>query len=443
MTLSIPLSRRVIGVAAAAVVVLAAGLIVALVHGGGPDVRLSAPPYAADPVPKPKTIDTRAVPADCGVRKATRHRYAPGADDSGGKPGRLQNLIGHSSTQGWGCEWRGQGGRRTLKVDLKTEFARNPLESIGSTSTPSTDGDALRLMNPADPEPIAAGSPARPVGGLGEEALYQYSPGFDDGDKDAQGAVLRFRVGASVVTVTYGGVDRAKDDSLRVIPEKRARAGVFAAAADAARALHVPATPAFTPATVGAPPPIAHPVRPCDLVPANLADTLAPGAVRTRPQSVGPTDQHIQLMPSYGEAVDTCRWYLDEPEQNSDGDSIGDKRRDLSVTVLTEANWRPGIAVPQATRQFQTLYDDARGTGSQDFHAVRGLGDQGFVTYLPAPFQDPGTYAVIFRRGAVIVAVSYSGSDPGGDPESGRALDVTTQINGAYTVAARAEEALR
>lgn len=419
----IPLSRRVqvIGVAVAVVVVLAAGLTVALAGGGDPPVvRLSAPRYVADPVPKPKKIGH--LPAHCGVRKATVHRFVPGRDKN----------QGDASWCAW--EWYSTktvgAENRELQAGLGADGPDVP------TTGKSADGDALRLMNPADPQQVAAGRAVRPVSGLGEEALYAYTPATQ-GDHllgiDDPGAVLRFRVGANVISITATGRDRAKDQSLHAVPEKQMRPVVFAAAADVARALHVPAKPVFTAGTAGPPPPIAHPVRPCDLVPDELAHRLVPGAVGARPEDVGlPGDAILSepgaVVPSYGEAVDSCDWEV--------GDDYSAKHDHLSVTVLTETNWRPGIAVPQATRQYLVLHDEARAKEAPYFHAVRGLGDQAFTGHGSGEdtvdWQDD-TFQVTFRRRNLVVVVGYDGTG----------LTDGQDINGAYTVAARAQEALR
>lgn len=70
--MSISVSRR--GSLAAASVLVAVVLVV-VVHYAGSDVRLSAPSYSSDPVPKATALSEHDLPGQCGVGKAALGRY--------------------------------------------------------------------------------------------------------------------------------------------------------------------------------------------------------------------------------------------------------------------------------------------------------------------------------------------------------------------------------
>lgn len=427
--MAIAVSRRTwtIGGAVAAVIGPAVVLIMMLTGGGGPDVRLSAPAYIADPVPPAKTLTAGALPHGCGVGKATIRTYAPGADTTGG------DLIG-------GCQWYSSSHdyhrERVLSVDSQDKAVAPA--ALGE----SADGNALRAMDPADVKRVAARHPEQPVSGLGDEALYDYSTasGTEVGTED--GATLRFRTGATVLTVTYTGHDFSGSGPARPVAGKEARAAVFAAATDIAKALHLPAKPALTATPADAvPPPAPRTVRPCDLVPRDLADRLAKGATHERP-----TDTSAKLTATYGLATDTCAWDA-EPTCCLHQDTDDLPERHLTVTVSTESEWRRGIAVAQATRLYLEDHDDARAaaTAGWTFHAVRGLGDQAYAAYRPMDATSSvGEGEVTFRYRDRVVQVGYHGADTSTSVEPDKhPLDQKSAVNGAYTAAVAVREALR
>lgn len=403
-----------------AVVVLAAVLVVALTSG--PDARPSAPPhtvrpavpaYVADPVPKAKALSKDDAPEQCGIRAATLRTYAPGAEPELGHPSGPGECAWYSDNDG-GAPYH----ERILEVRI----------GLGKPDTESSaDGAALRELDPADPDPVvpelaSTGHPARPVTGLGDEALYTYAAGLQNGLGLSGGATLLVRAGATVATITYRGRDIPDHGPVRQVPEKQARAAVLAAGADVARALHAPAHPAVASPAVTVPPPRPRTVRPCDLVPAALAGRLAAGATRERPS-------HALLNGRYGQVGDSCQW---------DAEPTGHRpERHLSVTVIAESEWRRGMAVAQATRQYLERHDDARATAASGFHAVRGLGDQAYAAYRGLDtYGDEGGGEVTFRYRNMVVSVGYVGGAE--DP-----LGAGPAINGAYTVATRVLEELR
>lgn len=410
-----PISRRTAGSAAAVValvVALAAGCDDAKPRPPGQAVRLSAPAFAADPVPKAKALSTGDAPERCGVGAATLRTYAPGAKPELGHPSGPGDCGWYSDTDG-GVPYH----ERILEVGI----------GLGKPHTGSSaDGEALRALDPADPAPAipdlaSTGHPARPVTGLGDEALYTYAAGLQNGLGLSGGATLLVRAGATVATITYRGRDIPHHGPVRQVPEKQARAAVLAAGADLARALHAPAHPAVTSAAVTVPPPRPRTVRPCDLVPAALAVRLAAGAKRERPSQT-------RLNGQYGQVGDSCQW---------DVEPVGHRpERHLSVTVIAESEWRLGMAVAQATRQYLERHDDARAAAASGFHAVRGLGDQAYAVYRGADkYGEEGGGEVTFRYRNTVVSVGYTGGE---DP-----LGAGPAVNGAYTVATRALEELR
>lgn len=444
--MSVTVSRRVwlAGGAVVAVVALAVVLIVVLTgRDDGSGVRLATPSYVADPVPRPKTLAKKDVPKRCGVSAATLRRYAPSAD-----------RLGDGDRADADCTWYSQNNGKSKcpgfcpagggDTDRELEVGITPVggDSAGSGSP---DGDALRELDPADADLIAAGDPPRPVGGLGDEALYDYSAGLSkdylpglNTDVSTGGALLRFRTGAIVVTVTYSGRDFSGSGRVRQVAEKQARPAVLAAATDIAKALHAPAKPAFAAAPAAVPPPAPRAVRPCELVPDDLVKRLAAGATRERPPGSVPNPP-----PPYGQAADSCEWDA-VPTCCLHEDSDHRPARHLTVTVYTESEWRRGMAVAQATRLYLEQHDDARTAALLDFHAVRGLGDQAFAAYGELQRQ-PGVAGghVTFRYRDAVVDVDYSGAGDGSVTPDEHPLDKRTAVNGAYTAATAVLEALR
>lgn len=445
----VTVSRRVwmIGGAAAVVAALAVALVVVLEPGGDASgVRLSTPSYTADPVPKPRTPAEGDVSKRCGVSTATLHTYVPRADD-----------LGHGDESGVvSCEWYSlNNGTRTCPALCPAgDGDSDRILEIGITKAEpdaiadgSPDGDALRALDPASAPLIAAGDPARPVGGLGDEALYHYSPGLSKSytprvntDVSTGGALLRFRAGAVVVTVTYSGRDFSDSGPVRQVVEKQARPAVLAAATDIATALHAPAKPALTaPAAAALPPPAPRAVRPCELVPDDVVQRLAAGATRERPR-----DSVADSQPPYGQASDSCEWDA-EPTCCLHEDSDHRPERHLTVTVYAESEWRRGIAVAQATRLYLEHHDDARAAAQSAFHAVRGLGDQAYAAYRKIrPVSDTSGGEVTFRYRDLVVVVGYRGADGSSAAEEDQhPLAEQTAVNGAYTAATAVLEALR
>lgn len=414
--MSISLPRRAWPAAGAvAVVVLAVVLVVALTSG--PDarpsaprstVRPAAPAYVADPVPKAKRLTKDDVPKQCGIRAATLHTYEPDAERD----------LGFDSGPG-ACGWYSDDDRGATYH----ERILNVLIDLSKPAPePSADGEALSDLDPAaDQDLVTAGHPPRPVGGLGDEALYSYAAGLANGLAHSDGATLLVRVGATVATITYRGREIPGHGPAREVPEKQARAAVLAAGADVARALHAPAHPVLGSAAATVPPPEPRRVRPCDLVPAALADRLAAGATRERPDNT-------LWNGKYGQVGDSCEW-------NAESAAGHRPERHLSVTVYAESEWRPGMAVAQATRKYLELHDDARAADAAGFGAVRGLGDQAYAVYRDKP-EDEGGGEVTFRYRNMVVSVGYSGGSE--DP-----LGEGPAINGAYTVATRVLQELR
>lgn len=427
---SLSVSRRtwVIGGAVAAAV-LAAMLIVVLTAVGddGADVRLSAPRYVADPVPVARTIPAGDVPERCGVRKTTIHRYAPGDESEYGDEQCEWYSLNHGRKRCPGfCRTVGGDRERILEITFTTQ------SSSGTGDSPG--GYARHALDPADASLAITGRPARPVGGLGDEALYRYSPALSSGGETSGGSSLRFRVSGTVVTVTYRGRDFSGSGPSRQIAqvaEKAARPAVFAAAADVAAALHVPAKPAFTAAAAAGPSPVRTMPRPCDLVPRALVDRLTPEATRQRPQSYPPLNTSVQ---TYGLAGDGCQW---DSAQTYGGSGEHRPERHLTVTVLAARESRPGIAVPQATRQYLERHDDVRAEAGAGLRAVRGLGDQAYAAYRgQATGTDAAGGEVTFRYRNLVVQVVYSGGIED-------RLERQAAVDGAYTVATRVQEAMR
>lgn len=438
----VTVSRRawMIGGAVAVVVVLAVVLIVVLnPGGGGSGVRLSAPSYIADPVPKAKPLTADRAPKRCGVATSTLRTYVPSADDLGddGDTGAATcdwySLNGGAEHCPGFCP-TGDGDReRRLKVVIGRPG--EPTDPGGA----SPDGDALRDLDPADALLVTAGSPERKVDALGDEALYHYSPAEGVTSDTNEGAELRFRTGATVVTVSYTGGDFSDDGPKRQVAEKEARPAVLAAAADVARALHVPARPVIGPVAPAAiPPPAPRTVHPCDLVPHDLVNRLAEGAVHRRAPAPA-----TGVAAPYGQARDACEWDAD-PTCCLGADTDKRPERHLIVTVYAESEWRRGIAVAQATRLYLERHDDERAAALSDFHAVRGLGDQAFAAYgaLQPPSGTAGGH-VGFRYRDVVVDVDYTGARDSSVTPDEHPLDKRAAVNGAYTAAAAVLEALR
>lgn len=414
MSLSVSRRARLAGGSVAAVVVLAVVLVIVLNAGGGSGVRLSAPSYIPDPVPTAKTLSEHDVPDRCGVGTATLHRYVPDADRTDPTSIARTRCQWHSYTRHEApCPGPCPDGVERFR-ELNVDFTVwDPKASDGAPLS-----HALAIMNPADPKLVAAGSPERPVGGIGDEALYHYAAGESSGvDPYNGGALLRFRTGATAVRVSYGGSDTPSRTSTqpRQVAEKEAKAVVFAIAAEIARALHAPAKPALA-APAPSPAPVHRLARPCDLVSDDLVDRLAKGAVRRFPEHMSADTD------TYGEAVDACEWSAPE--------------RDLRVTVWSESEWRPGIAAAQATRLYLEQHAAAR-YAAATFHAGRGLGDQAYAAYYGGGKEpDDGGGEVAFRYRNVVVLVRYTGGEHSA-PDGG------TAVNGAYTVAADVRGALR
>jgi len=419
--MSMSVARRA-GVAAGVVAVLAGAL--ASCSGGAqapprPGVRLAAPAYVADPVPKDERRTKSDLPGGhCGIGTATLRSYVPDVYDDD---------FGHG-----GCFWtsvRDEPSGADHERELLVTF-EDPLTSGDDGA--SAGGDALRALDPAaDPVRMATGTAPRPVSGIGDEALYTYAAGAADTLGRDVGAELRFRAGATLVRVAYRGNDRPEEygDPKRQVPEKEARRAVLAGATDVAKALHVPAKPVVTSPATAVPPPAPRTVRPCDLLPAAVAETLAAGAIRQGTRNVTETA-------GYGEAVASCSWDVNVRHR---------PERHLRVRVDTESEWRPGIAAGQAKRRYLEWHDDARDAAAKDFHAVRNLGDQAYAVYVHG--EEPGDEnhgEVGFRYRDRVVQVSYSGGDDGQIRETGdRPLGKNTAINGAYTAATHILEALR
>jgi len=393
----LPVSRRTRVIAALAAAVAVAVVLTVLVRGGGAGAPLVAPRYGPDPVPALRTLSAHDLPPRCGVRAATVRRYAPGGHAGAGRRAHCQWYSLNAGRKRCGfCPSNGGDRERVLEVVIST----------GTTPTlgRSAGGDALRALDPAGL--VTAGTPGRTVTGLGDEALYRYSPALDGG------ATLTFRVGAAVATVTYSGRDFFTHRMPGEVPEKSAKPAVLAAAADVAGALHARARPAFTPAGPG-PVPLRHVPRPCDLVPGAVAGRLAAHATRTR--APVPPAIAAAVATQSGLAADTCAW---------------DAARHLSVTLA----WRPDrgrtLAVPEATRLYRESHEDARATGVR---ALRDLGDQAYAAYGAPP--DQRTAEVTYRYRDVIVLVTYSGATDAPLPRA-------TALTGAYTAAVHTFAAL-
>jgi hypothetical protein len=407
----------VIGAAALAVA-LAATLAVVLTRGpGGAVPPLRAPAYTADTAPEMRVPAAKDLPKACGVRAATVERYAPGAEKQRG-----------TKHCGWYSQDDGDATRdRVLDVTV----------SAGGTNTsPSTSaaGDALRALDPAAAAAIASGRPARTVTGLGDEALYHYSPALTSRGSAAAGASLRVRVGAVVVSVAYDGRDRTGDGPDHQVPEAEAKRAVLAAASDAAHALGAPAKPVFAEPAPAGPPPVRRAPRPCDLVTASLAERLAPGAVRRRGTPPGMAADLLDT--TYGRTTDTCVWDS-VPTCCLGGDTDHRPERHLSVTVRSVPEWRRGAAVRLAAREYLERHYDARtGRGRTGFRAVRGLGDQAYAVYRTDQDMDGRQGGeVLFRYRNLVIQVDYTaGRD---EP-----LPHATAIDSAYTVAAHARTTL-
>lgn len=419
----VPVPRRsvVIGTVAALAVVLAAGLVVVVRGGGREPVRLAAPPYAADPVPKVSPVGD--IPENCGVRAATVRRYAP--DDDGGQDDgecRWYSL----NTGKKDCDFcpAGSGDRERV---LDVVISRGDERTVNGASP---GGNALRALDPA--AALTDAHPPRTVTGLGGEAMYRYSPSLMASSTEPEGASLVFRVGAAVVSVAYDGRDFADDGPTSQVPEKEAKPAVLAAAADVARALHAPAKPAFTEPRPAGPPPIRRMPRPCDLVPDTLVDRLAEGAVRSRGTLPGAPGGNTYRM-----AADACDWDA-KPTCCLGKDTDHRPERHLSVTVLSAPELRPGLALRMAGRAYLERHYDARdGAGGTGFRALRGLGDQAYAVYRDQRVASTGRSGgeVVFRHRNLLVIVTYTASDD-------HPLAHEAALTGAYNAAAHARSAL-
>jgi hypothetical protein len=322
------------------------------------------------------------------------------------------------------------GGDRERVLEATVTVADGQTPVAGQ----SMAGNALRQLGPASAAEITAGTPSRTVTGLGDEARYTYSPAVRASGGATEGASLRFRAGTVIVAVRYRGRDFSDDGPQRQVPEAEARRAVLAAASDAARALGTPARPVFAEPAPTGPPPVRHVPRPCDLVPASLAERLAPGAVRRRGAS--PVTAADQVSAAYGQASDTCVW--DSAPTCCLGEATDHRpERHLSVTVRSFAEWRRGIAVRLAARDYLQLYYDARdGAGHTGFRAVRGLGDQAYAVYrADDAMDDLQDGDVAFRVRNLVIEVGYAGARDEPLPHG-------MAVNAAYTVAARARAAL-
>jgi hypothetical protein len=421
-------SRRAAAIGAAAVAVaLAATLAVLLTRGGGPaEPPLRAPASTADTVPELRAPAAKDLPKGCGVGAGTVKKYAPGSDTQRSRTDcRWYSLNGGKEHCGW-CVASGGDRERVLEATVTVADGQNPVAGQ------SVAGNALRQLGPASAAEITAGTPSRTVAGLGDEARYTYSPAVRASGGATEGASLRFRAGAVVVAVRYRGRDFSDDGPQRQVPEAEARRAVLAAASDAARALGKPARPVFAEPAPAGPPPVRRVPRPCDLVPASLAERLAPGAVRRR----GASPVADQVVAAYGQASDTCVW--DSTPTCCLGKATDHRpERHLSVTVRSFAEWRRGIAVRLAARDYLQLHYDARdGAGHTGFRAVRGLGDQAYADYrTDVSGDDQQGGDVAFRVRNLVIVVAYTGARD--EP-----LPHDMAVNAAYTVAARARAAL-
>lgn len=431
----VAVSRRYVLVGAVvlvAVAVAVVGVVVGTGGDGGADAPLATPRYTADPVPKARVLDADDLPRRCGVSSATIDRYAP-ADSPDMDDGNCRWYSLNRGKKHCGfCPANRGDHERVLDINIDPGDGK-------AVNGASRAGDALRALNPAPVSLVESGHQGRTVGGLGDEALYFYTSaamasGGLGGRGGKPGASLAFRTGAAVVTVNYRGRDWTGDGPVRRVTEKQAKPAVFAAAADVAHALHAPAKPSFTaPRTAGTP--VRRVPHPCDLVPAKLADRLAEGAERKR--GTPSTMVRTPADTPYGLATDTCRWDS-LPTCCLHEDTDHRPERHLSVTVASVSEWRRGVAVPLATRQYLERHHDARDGGSARwFRALRGLGDQAFAAYVDdtSLSSDGPVGAVVFRYHNLVIETAYWGDDE-------RPLPRDQAVTGAYTAAARARAAL-
>ncbi|MFG2249075.1 hypothetical protein [Spirillospora sp. NPDC048823] len=351
--------------------------------------RLPDPPAGPDRIPAGPVIT--AIPVGCGISPATVGRLVT-------EPRMMKD--GHRDGE---CMWSSgsdDGSRHHLSIALTLTHGTAALSPSGPATGRSPLAAAMKSFGPRWSD-----ATTRAVTGLGDEALVQFAP--------SAGVSVVARVGNATVSVQYR-------DARGSIPERTARDGAFAAAAEVVDRLgaRTPSRPAIAPA------PDPSPARKipdlCGSISERTLNRLLGGE-----QTPGPSG----TSGSGGLAI-------------KDADHRGCSRtsadRELTVTAAVVPGTDLFDGPRLATREYTMRHDDARAEETLSvhdrkyFHAVTGLGDQAFAAHVPGVV--PGV--VVFRDGALLVQVNYEEAD------ERRPLSGEHAVRGAYAAAQEVAQAL-
>lgn len=390
---------------AAAVVLLAGGTVAVRSLAGERDELPAPEVLAQDPVPAERVFSK--VPENCGVTAKTIGALTP--DERANSNIR----VGH-------CAWfppleDSDLAGRSLEVTL-TRY--DPPAAKKNSPVATAMGQYTSVVS-------AYKNVLKPVRGLGDEAVLHGS--VPDAHK---GRGVVFRTGNMLAEVRYYFGSTA-EGSRKVALGRPFEAGVLRAAADVARGLGAPARPAVSPFT--GPAPATPPKDACALVPKTLRDKFVGAEVDGDGESSKPTagDSGPPLRTA------GCTW-------TGDG-------RNLKITIATGTATEPGRALRDITREYLRSHYEARAeppVSARDphyFHALKGLGDQGFGAYVPREHTaaqgswGPATVAV--RIGGSLVTVEYE--SVAGAYDENEPLTMTEAVNGAYAAARPVVRALR
>ncbi|HEY3684022.1 MAG TPA: hypothetical protein VGL93_13320 [Streptosporangiaceae bacterium] len=395
--------RRVVVAGGAAVAVLAAGAVVGVRAFGGPAPLPEPRVLARDPVPAGPIV--RTAPANCGISAKTLADLVPRTEVDG-------------AGEGGGCAWSTPAtdarGMRDLSVDLTVVPAGPGVP--GAIGTSAIGGAIVRYR--------AAAVAKDPVAGLGDEAsATDEVPGAGNTHS------VVFRAGNLVATVQYQIGDRTADLGRdRSWSARAIRDGVFRAAADVAASVGAPAAPRTAVAPAG-PAPAVFPTRMCDVVPKALRDRLVDDGsdVDTDTDGGDPLGAADAIA---GHRTASCTWSSDS--------------RHLTAAITTSDATEPGAAVRDVTSEYLRRYAEARDEppisahDARYFHALAGLGDQGFCAYLQESSY-PGLPAdaparCVVRVGVSLVSITY-GSISDAYDQDGEPLTEQEAVGGAYAAA--------
>jgi len=393
---------------------LVAAVLIAL--GTAPAVLPQPRVLAHDLVPAERVAWT--TPANCGIGDATLRALVPGT---------AQTSPGDSGI----CEWptldHAQLSELDLTVSVVPRHGDNGVPGSATTlGTAPGRGDGSPTADAmGEFGAIAYAEPtARPVTGLGDEALL-----VETATSDLRSACVRFRTGNVSVGVTYAynALDEPKDPP----SAGRLRTGALRAAAEVARALHVPAAPEVTAPPSARPAPVRAPRSACDVVPSDLRERLFP-------------EDDIQLSAEPGDADEgeLAKRVRGIREVTCDLHNGG---REMEVDITTGT--APSI-VRDLGREYRREDLDARAeqpisaADERYVHPLAGLGDQAFAAYLeestgPHLIRSPAR--VVVRAGAALISITY-GTKDGADTGP---LAREEAVGGAYAVAVRAVGAVR